>query len=86
LQAAIISKSKDVEQVDALNITSKYVVMAPASVWFTKQLPMQKWVELIQKIPTDYSIYLIGGKRTRIYLTILLLNPARKMFTMWQEN
>lgn len=38
-----------------------YVCMAPASVWFTKQFPEDKWVELINKQPTDQTIYLIGG-------------------------
>ncbi|HEX5001398.1 MAG TPA: glycosyltransferase family 9 protein [Bacteroidia bacterium] len=38
-----------------------YVCMAPASVWFTKQLPTEKWVELIKKIPQQIAVYLIGG-------------------------
>lgn len=38
-----------------------YVCMAPASVWFTKQFPEQKWVELIQQLPEGYAIKLIGG-------------------------
>ncbi len=39
----------------------KHVCMAPASVWFTKQLPINKWVELIDKITTDTTIYLLGA-------------------------
>ncbi len=38
-----------------------YVCIAPASVWFTKQLPVKKWVELISKIDTNKTIYLIGA-------------------------
>jgi lipopolysaccharide heptosyltransferase II len=38
-----------------------YVTIAPASVWFTKQLPQNKWVELIQKIPDNLNIYLLGA-------------------------
>lgn len=38
-----------------------YVVMAPASIWFTKQLPKEKWVELINSIPTDMAIVLVGA-------------------------
>jgi heptosyltransferase II len=38
-----------------------YVVMAPASVWFTKQLPQEKWLELISRIPVHFCIYLIGA-------------------------
>ena len=39
----------------------KYIVIAPTSVWFTKQYPMEKWVDLINNINIDYDIYLIGG-------------------------
>jgi heptosyltransferase-2 len=36
-----------------------YVCFAPASVWATKQLPMEQWVELSKK--QDHVIYLLGG-------------------------
>ncbi len=39
----------------------KYVCMAPASVWFTKQLPKGKWVELCNKMNPEISIILLGG-------------------------
>ena len=42
--------------------TKLYFCMAPASVWFTKQLPKEKWVELIHKIAEKGTIYLLGGK------------------------
>jgi heptosyltransferase-2 len=38
-----------------------YICMAPTSVWFTKQYPAEKWVDLINKIETKFHIYLIGG-------------------------
>ncbi len=38
-----------------------YICMAPASVWFTKQLPKEKWLELIQKTDTKTTIYLLGA-------------------------
>jgi len=38
-----------------------YICMAPTSVWFTKQYPAKKWVDLINKIETKFHIYLIGG-------------------------
>lgn len=43
-------------------IQRPYYCIAPASVWFTKQLPLNKWSELIQTLPTDEKIYLLGGK------------------------
>lgn len=39
----------------------EYVCLAPSSVWFTKQLPKKKWIELIEKLPEKYQIHLIGG-------------------------
>jgi heptosyltransferase-2 len=42
-----------------------YVCIAPTSVWFTKQLPKEKWVEIIHKVNDNYAIYLLGGPDDR---------------------
>lgn len=42
-------------------VTKPYVVFAPASVWFTKQLPKEQWVKLGKKLTTKYAIAFIGG-------------------------
>jgi len=39
----------------------RYVCLAPASVWFTKQWPEAKWVELIMALPPDLHVFLIGA-------------------------
>lgn len=41
--------------------TQSYICMAPTSIWFTKQWPAEKWVELIQQLPDEFQIYLMGG-------------------------
>ena len=38
-----------------------YICIAPASVWFTKQFPRQKWIDFINEIPFEGIIYIIGG-------------------------
>lgn len=38
-----------------------YFCMAPASIWYTKQMPKEKWVELIQRKASKGTVYLIGG-------------------------
>ena len=43
-------------------ILPEYYCIAPASVWFTKQLPKEKWLELINKLGQEKTIYLLGGK------------------------
>lgn len=40
---------------------SPYSCIAPASVWFTKQVPEKKWVELIQKSDPSSHFILLGG-------------------------
>lgn len=39
----------------------KYFCLAPASVWETKKLPFNKWVELIKLLNKKGQVYLIGG-------------------------
>ena len=39
----------------------KYVCVAPASVWFTKQYPAEKWIGLIDKLPPGVTVYLLGA-------------------------
>ena len=40
-----------------------FFCFAPASVWFTKQLPVEKWIELAQKKSAEGKVYLLGGKQ-----------------------
>jgi heptosyltransferase-2 len=39
----------------------KYITVSPASVWFTKQYPKEKWVPFLDGVPADYTIYLLGA-------------------------
>jgi heptosyltransferase-2 len=50
----------DYQKVEALKV-KPYICIAPTSVWFTKQYPAEKWVELIGALPTAYTIYLLGS-------------------------
>jgi len=43
-----------------------YICIAPASVWFTKQYPAEKWVALITQLPEVYKIYLLGAPGDQI--------------------
>lgn len=38
-----------------------YVCVAPMSVWFTKQYPAERWIELIGALPDDFTVYLLGA-------------------------
>lgn len=38
-----------------------FICMAPTSVWFTKQFPMEQWVELLNSLGPGYKVYLLGS-------------------------
>ncbi len=38
-----------------------FIVIAPASVWFTKQWPEHKWQEFIHAVKHRYAVYIIGS-------------------------
>lgn len=58
--ASVFKKPKlyppDIQITDA-----PFVVLAPASVWFTKQWPEEYWIELGKLLQTKYSLVLLGG-------------------------
>ncbi|HTM67304.1 MAG TPA: glycosyltransferase family 9 protein [Flavipsychrobacter sp.] len=51
---------EDYEKIKPLQ-TKPYICIAPSSVWFTKQFPVEKWVELTDALPQAYHIYLLGA-------------------------
>lgn len=38
-----------------------YYLIAPTSVWFTKQWPAQKWAQLVARLPMQAEVYLVGA-------------------------
>ncbi|MBA3705585.1 MAG: glycosyltransferase family 9 protein [Bacteroidetes bacterium] len=41
--------------------SAPYICIAPTSVWFTKQFPKEKWIELCDHLPDTINIYLLGA-------------------------
>lgn len=50
----------DEERIAAYQV-KPYICIAPASVWFTKQYPAEKWIALIRQLPQHYHICLLGA-------------------------
>lgn len=42
--------------------TKKYICIAPASLWNTKQFPKDRWIEFVEKLDKDLIIYFLGAK------------------------
>ena len=56
--------AEDTEAVRAYK-GAPYITISPASVWFTKQYPGDKWADLIRMIPPGYKIFLLGAPSDR---------------------
>jgi len=60
-QPKLYPTSEDYNRVSIYK-SQQYIYIAPASAWFTKQYPNEKWIEFINQIPDHLIIYLDGGK------------------------
>jgi heptosyltransferase-2 len=38
-----------------------FLCIAPASVWQTKEVPEKIWIDFLNKLPAEYTVYLLGG-------------------------
>lgn len=56
---------EDEEKVKPLKV-DKYICIAPTSVWYTKQYPENKWLELIERIDSSTTIYLLGAPSDKV--------------------
>ncbi|MBN2812777.1 MAG: glycosyltransferase family 9 protein [Bacteroidales bacterium] len=45
--------------------TLPYITISPTSVWFTKQYPADRWVQLINLTDSAIRVFLLGGKADR---------------------
>lgn len=59
-RSALYPSAEDFEKIKPYT-DSPYICMAPASVWFTKQYPKEKWIDLIKALPFEGNIYFLGA-------------------------
>ena len=57
---ALYPSALDLKAVEGYQ-SAPYLCMAPASVWYTKQFPMHQWIQVLNSIPFEGPIYLLGG-------------------------
>lgn len=46
----------------------EYLVIAPSSVWFTKQYPENKWIEFLNLVPENLTVFYIGAPSDRAFI------------------
>lgn len=43
------------------NFSTPYITISPATLWATKALPLERWAALIDSIPADKKVFLLGS-------------------------
>jgi heptosyltransferase-2 len=57
--------------------SSPYICMSPGSVWETKKMPAKNWIDLINAVPKNYSIYLMGAPNESALCAEILSGSSR---------
>jgi heptosyltransferase II len=70
-------RAQDRARAAELRPPQPYICIAPTSVWFTKQLPADKWLELIALIPADTAVLLLGAPDDRAACEAILRQCQR---------
>lgn len=59
----------DEEKIKTLTESAgEYLVIAPSSVWFTKQYPENKWKEFLALIPKELNVFYIGAPSDKDFI------------------
>ncbi len=56
----IYPSANDIEKTNPF-LKDNFICIAPSSVWFTKQLPIEKWVEICDLTSSSTTIYILGS-------------------------
>lgn len=57
--------------------TQEYICIAPASVWFTKQYPSEKWIELVKSLDKKFKVVLIGSENDTVLCDEIIKESER---------
>lgn len=58
--------------------TEPYICIAPASVWFTKQFPVNKWIEFLNIIDPNLQVYILGAANDADLCNDIIKNTSHK--------
>jgi len=58
--------------------TRQFITIAPGSLWFTKQLPEDKWVEFVKSIDDELVVYFLGSPSEKDLCDRIIKNSGHK--------
>jgi heptosyltransferase-2 len=77
LKPRLYPSGKDFEKVSQYQ-ESEYITVAPASVWYTKQLPKEQWVAFLNELDDQYDVHLIGGPEDHALCSEIIEETGRE--------
>lgn len=70
-----------IHHLPSTNRHRSYITISPASIWFTKQYPKEKWVRLIKNLGDRYQVYLLGAPSDKAMCSEIITGSAVKNIT-----
>lgn len=57
--------------------TRKYITVSPASLWFTKQFPKEKWIEFVKETDPGLQIFFLGSVKEKQLCENIIIESNR---------
>jgi ADP-heptose:LPS heptosyltransferase len=67
-------------------VKKPYIVIAPASVWFTKQYPKSRWISFLSKLKNDIEVVFIGSKADQKLCAEIIVEAGLKNQNLKMQN
>ncbi|MCF8304600.1 MAG: glycosyltransferase family 9 protein, partial [Bacteroidales bacterium] len=58
--------------------TAAYICIAPTSLWYTKQYPLEQWAEFVGELPQSLRVYFIGSKADETACEQIIRNSGHR--------
>ena len=55
-----------------------FITVSPASVWFTKQYPVEKWIEFLSVLPDRFKVFLLGAFNDQALCETIVTSTSNK--------
>ncbi len=56
----------------------EFICIAPASLWFTKQFPVAKWIEFLEKVDPNLVVYFLGAPNDKSLADEIILKSRHE--------
>jgi heptosyltransferase-2 len=73
------SEADEIKVAKVIQDKNCYFVLAPSSVWYTKQWHASKWAELITQLEAQGTVFIIGGPDDKSYLETVIPNDSKSI-------